>query len=54
MRKAESGVGERHIEDGEMAKHGHLEAIVEVDEWSEEDKDGVRGRNTLRLFSLLL
>jgi hypothetical protein len=34
------------VEDEEMAEYG-------VEEWSEEDKDGVRGRNTLRLFGLL-
>jgi predicted TIM-barrel fold metal-dependent hydrolase len=31
----------------------NLEAIGEVEEWSEEDKEGVRGRNALTLFGLL-
>jgi len=31
----------------------NLEAIQDVEEWSEDDKDGVRGRNALTLFGLL-
>ena len=31
----------------------NLEAIESVSEWSEEDKEGVSGRNALLLFGLL-
>lgn len=31
----------------------NLEAIDDVEEWSEVDKDGVKGRNALTLFGLL-
>jgi predicted TIM-barrel fold metal-dependent hydrolase len=32
----------------------NLEAIEEVSGWSEEDKEGVRGQNALRLFGLMV